>query len=38
MPELAEHREVCVPTMMHYITAFFMPRTKGDRTDVIPDG
>ena len=29
---------VCVPTMMPYITAFFMPRTKGDRPDVIPDG
>ena len=25
-------------TMMPYITAFFMPRTKGDRPDVIPDG
>ena len=24
--------------MMPYITAFFMPRTKGDRPDVIPDG
>ena len=23
---------------MPYITAFFMPRTKGDRPDVIPDG
>ena len=28
----------CTPTMMPYITAFFMPRTKGDRPDVIPDG
>ena len=36
--ELAEHSAVCVPTMMPYITAFFMPRTKGDRPDVIPDG
>ena len=35
---LAEHSAVCVPTMMPYITAFFMPRTKGDRPDVIPDG
>ena len=25
-------------TMMPYITAFFMPRAKGDRPDVIPDG
>ena len=32
------HSAVCVPTMMPYITAFFMPRTKGDRPDVIPDG
>ena len=24
--------------MMPYITAFFMPRTRGDRPDVIPDG
>ena len=36
--EMAEHSAVCVPTMMPYITAFFMPRTKGDRPDVIPDG
>ena len=36
--ELAENSAVCVPTMMPYITAFFMPRTKGDRPDVIPDG
>ncbi len=36
--DLAENSAVCVPTMMPYITAFFMPRTKGDRPDVIPDG
>ena len=24
--------------MMPFITAFFMPRRKGDRPDVIPDG
>lgn len=36
--DLAEHSAVCVPTMMPYITAFFMPRAKGDRPDVIPDG
>ena len=35
---LAAHSAVCVPTMMPYITAFFMPRTRGDRPDVIPDG
>ena len=36
--ELAENSAVCVPTRMPYITAFFMPRRKGDRPDVIPDG
>ena len=36
--ELAENHANCTPTMMPYITAFFMPRTKGDRPDVIPDG
>ena len=38
IPRLADESAVCVPTMMPYITAFFMPRTKGDRPDVIPDG
>lgn len=28
----------CTPTMIPYITAFFMPRAAGDRPDVIPDG
>lgn len=36
--ELAENSAISVPTMMPYITAFFMPRTKGDRPDVIPEG
>lgn len=36
--DLAENHAICVPTMMPYVTAFFMPRTKGDRPDVIPDG
>ncbi|MGT2637497.1 oleate hydratase [Streptococcus ratti] len=27
-----------VPCMMPYITAFFMPREKGDRPNVVPDG
>ena len=35
--ELAKDKVVSVPTMMPYITAFFMPRRKGDRPDVIPD-
>lgn len=38
IPELAKNHANTVPTMMPYITAFFMPRTKGDRPDVIPDG
>ena len=36
--DLAEHSANTVPCMMPYITAFFMPRRKGDRPDVIPDG
>ena len=36
--ELAETSANTVPCMMPYITAFFMPRAKGDRPDVIPDG
>ena len=35
--DLATNHANCVPTMMPYITAFFMPRAKGDRPDVIPD-
>ncbi len=38
IPEMAAHSAVCVPTMMPYITAFFMPRRKGDRPDVVPEG
>ena len=36
--DLAEHSAKTVPVMMPYITAFFMPREKGDRPNVIPDG
>ena len=36
--ELARDHAVTVPCMMPYITAFFMPRTAGDRPDVVPDG
>ena len=36
--ELAEHSANCVPCMMPYITAFFMPRRKGDRPFVVPEG
>ena len=35
---MAEHSANCVPCMMPYITAFFMPRTKGDRPNVVPEG
>ena len=38
IPELAGSHANCTPTMMPYITAFFMPRAAGDRPDVIPDG
>ena len=36
--DLAEHSAKTVPVMMPYITAFFMPREKGDRPSVVPDG
>ena len=36
--ELATHSANTVPCMMPYITAFFMPRAKGDRPDVVPEG
>ena len=36
--ELATNSANCVPCMMPYITAFFMPRTAGDRPKVVPEG
>ena len=36
--DLASNSAVCVPCMMPYITAFFMPRRKGDRPNVVPEG
>ena len=36
--DLTEHSAKTVPVMMPYITAFFMPREKGDRPNVVPDG
>ena len=36
--DLAEHSAKTVPVMMPYITAFFMPREKGDRPNVVPEG
>lgn len=38
IPELAKTGAHCIPCMMPYITAFFMPRTEGDRPKVVPDG
>ena len=35
--DLAEHSANTVPVMMPYITAFFMPRTAGDRPAVVPE-
>ncbi|SFM27492.1 oleate hydratase [Pelosinus propionicus] len=36
--DMAAQSAHCIPCMMPYITAFFMPRTKGDRPKVVPDG
>ena len=36
--ELAANSANTIPCMMPYITAFFMPRAKGDRPDVVPEG
>lgn len=38
IPEMAANSARCVPCMMPYITAFFMPRTAGDRPKVVPQG
>ena len=38
IPGLAEKRAYTIPCMMPYITAFFMPRAKGDRPLVVPKG
>jgi len=38
IPELAATGAKTVPVMMPYVTAFFMPRQKGDRPDVVPQG
>ena len=36
--EMAGHSASTIPVMMPYITAFFMPRTAGDRPKVVPEG
>ncbi|KAK7900390.1 hypothetical protein LTR67_002672 [Exophiala xenobiotica] len=38
IPHLASTSARCVPVMMPYVTAFFMPRHAGDRPDVVPQG
>ncbi len=35
--DMAVNSARCVPVMMPYITAFFMPRTAGDRPKVVPE-
>lgn len=35
---LATHSANTVPTMMPFASAYFMPRAKGDRPDVVPEG
>ena len=36
--DLASNHANTIPVMMPYIDAFFMPRSAGDRPDVVPDG
>ncbi len=36
--DLAKNHANTIPVMMPYIDAFFMPRSAGDRPDVVPDG
>lgn len=38
IPQLAAEAATCVPIMMPYVTAFFMPRHAGDRPAVVPEG
>jgi oleate hydratase len=38
IPEMAASGATAIPTMMPYVTSFFMPRAKGDRPAVIPEG
>ena len=38
IPEMARNSARAIPCMMPYITAFFMPRTAGDRPKVVPEG
>lgn len=38
IPEILEHTTNVIPCMMPYITSQFMPRVKGDRPQVVPQG
>lgn len=38
IPDMAKESAHCIPCMMPYITAFFMPRRAGDRPKVVPEG
>jgi len=38
IPDMAANSANCVPCMMPYVTAYFMPRAIGDRPNVVPDG
>ncbi|WP_168582879.1 oleate hydratase [Gephyromycinifex aptenodytis] len=38
IPDMAANSAVCMPCMMPFITSFFLPRRKGDRPDVVPQG
>ena len=38
IPDMAAGSAHCVPCMMPYITAFFMPGAEGDRPKVVPEG
>lgn len=38
IPDIAKNSARTIPCMMPYITAFFMPRTEGDRPKVVPQG
>ncbi|MCJ7856619.1 oleate hydratase [Lachnospiraceae bacterium NSJ-143] len=38
IPEIARNSAKCIPCMMPYVTAFFMPRKPGDRPAIVPEG
>jgi oleate hydratase len=36
--DIAEKSTNCIPCMMPYVTTYFMPRKKGDRPKIVPNG